>query len=622
MTAANALAARSACRATLDEPHHDGSDLYVAERPDRLGGEAVVRLRVPAATAVERVALRYVRDGEPRAVVAELDEEGESGAWWRASFPVANPMTRYRWLLGGGDAGYAWLNGLGVVRHDVPDDDDFVLGLGGDGPEWHLRSAVYQIFPDRFAPGPGATEPPAWAVSRSWDDLPTGRGAETPFEWFGGNLAGVERHLDHIESLGASTIYLTPVFPAGSTHRYDAMSFERVDPLLGGDAALSSLVGAAHRRGMRVIGDLTLNHTGEGHDWFIAARDHPDAIERSFFCFDDSLPHGYESWLGVRSLPKLDHRAPELRRRLLQDRDSILRRWLLPPFDLDGWRIDVANMAGRFGEVDVGHDLAREIRRAVSETKDDALLVAEHAHDPREDLRARGWHGTMNYAGFLRPVWCWLRGGDPGAELTRQFLGLPVGVPELGATEIVATMRAFRAGVPWSSVLHSWTLLDSHDTARFRTVAGSRERHVVGLGLAATTPGVPMVFAGDEIGLEGEWGEDARRTMPWDRPNTWDTALLAEFRRLLALRRSSEALARGSIRYAFVDDDVLAYLRETAHERLLCLASRTGHEPVRLPLAQLGCRELETLVGEDAPSEDGEAVLPAEGPAFNVWRLA
>ncbi len=620
MRVANALATRTA-RAALDEPHHDGSDVYVLERPDRLGREAVVRLRVPVRRSVERVALRYVRDGEPRAVVAELDEESASGDWWRASFPVANPTTRYRWLLGGGDVGYAWLNGLGMATHDVPDGDDFVLALGGDGPDWHLRSAVYQIFPDRFAPGPGASESPAWAVPRSWVDLPTGRGAETPFEWFGGNLGGIERHLDHIESLGTSTIYLTPVFPAGSTHRYDATSFERVDPLLGGDAALSSLVAAAHRRGMHVIGDLTVNHTGDGHDWFVAARDRAEAVERSFFWFDDSLPHGYESWLGVPSLPKLDHRAPELRRRLCRDRDSILRRWLRPPFDLDGWRIDVANMAGRFGEVDVGQELAREIRRAVSETKSDALLVAEHAHDARDDLRAGSWDGTMNYAGFLRPVWCWLRREDLGTELTRQFFGLPVGVPKLGSTEIVATMRAFRAGVPWSSVLHSWTLLDSHDTARFRTVAGSRERHVIGLGLAATTPGVPMVFAGDEIGLEGEWGEDARRTMPWDRPDQWDTVLLAEFRRLIALRRSSEALARGSIRYAFVDDDVLAYLRETGGERLLCLASRTDHGPVRLPLAQLGCTELETLVGEDASSEDGEAVLPADGPAFSVWRL-
>ena len=199
---------------------------------------------------------------------------------------------------------------------------------------------------------------------------------------------------------------------------------------------------------------------------------------------------------------------------------------------------------------------------------------------------------------------------------------MPIGVPHLDGAAAVATMRAFRAGVPWESTLHSWTLLDSHDTARFRTVAGSRAAQLAGVGLQMTTPGVPMVFAGDELGLEGEWGEDARRTMPWDRPDAWDRELLDAYRRLIALRRSSRALARGGIRYAAVGADAIAYLRETPGERVLCLASRAPHEPVRLPLAALGCAELETLYGADAVLADGTALLPAEGPAFHAWRLS
>jgi alpha-glucosidase len=136
-----------------------------------------------------------------------------------------------------------------------------------------------------------------------------------------------------------------------------------------------------------------------------------------------------------------------------------------------------------------------------------------------------------------------------------------------------------------------------------------------------TTPGVPMVFAGDELGLEGEWGEDARRTMPWDRPEEWDRPLHEEYRKLIALRRSSQALARGGIRYAAVGDDAIAYLREAGDDRLLCLASRGGHEPVRLSLGALGCSGLEPLYGSDAEPVDGHALLPAEGPSFHVWRL-
>jgi alpha-glucosidase len=182
-------------------------------------------------------------------------------------------------------------------------------------------------------------------------------------------------------------------------------------------------------------------------------------------------------------------------------------------------------------------------------------------------------------------------------------------------------MRAFRAGLPWPSVLHSWPLLDSHDTPRFRTVAGSRDRHVVGIGLQMTSPGVPMVFAGDEFGLEGDWGEDARRTMPWDRPESWDTALLEAYRRLIALRRSSDALARGGIRFAAVGEDAISYLRESRGERLLCLASRSSHAPISLPLAALSCSSLEPLYGGAAVCAGGLATLPSDGPAFHVWRL-
>ena len=127
-----------------------------------------------------------------------------------------------------------------------------------------------------------------------------------------------------------------------------------------------------------------------------------------------------------------------------------------------------------------------------------------------------------------------------------------------------------------------------------------------------TTPGVPMIFAGDELGLEGEWGEDARRTMPWNRRDEWDGALLDEYRRLSALRRGSPALARGGIRYVHVSDDAIAYLRETPEETLLCLAARARHDPIRVPF-----RPLETLYGGDA--QDG--VLPDSGPGFHVWRI-
>ena len=248
------------------------------------------------------------------------------------------------------------------------------------------------------------------------------------------------------------------------------------------------------------------------------------------------------------------------------------------------------------------------------------MLIAEHGHDFRDDLAGGGWHGTMNYAGFLRPAWEWLRGDELPDELRRYFLGTPVGLPRLTGQAVIATMRTFRARRPWQSILHSWNLLDSHDTARFRTVAGSRELQEVGIGLQLTLPGVPMVFSGDELGLEGV-GRGRTTHNAVGKPESWDAELLATYVRMIALRRSSEALARGGLRHVSIGEDSVVYLREHGDERLLCLAARAEHEPVRVSLAALGCRTLETVLGGDASCAAGIATLPGHGPAFHVWRL-
>ena len=172
--------------------------------------------------------------------------------------------------------------------------------------------------------------------------------------------------LDHLASLGVYLLYLTPVFPAASNHRYDAASFDRVDPLLGGDEAYIRLIEAAHARGMRVIGDLTSNHSGDTHEWFRSAHRNPGAPEQEFYYFTDAGNTEYVSWLGYDSLPKFDWSSRELRDRFIEGEDSVVARWLKPPFGRDGWRLDVANMTGRFGAVDYLPDVARGVRRAVT----------------------------------------------------------------------------------------------------------------------------------------------------------------------------------------------------------------------------------------------------------------
>lgn len=562
---------------------------------------------------------------------APAEPEGSPGGdvWWRVDIEVRNPVTGYRFLLETSD-GQRWLTAAGLYRHDVPDVTDFRLVAHEPPPSWAAEAVVYQIFPDRFARSPGAglgplpaDQLPDWAIPCAWDAPVIGRGPETPYQFYGGDLDGIVGHLDHIAALGANTIYLTPIFPARSNHRYDASSFHGVDPLLGGDAALIRLAEAVHRRGMRILGDITTNHCGDTHPWFRAALASAAAPEREMFyfrepgvrCGNDDLD--YESWNGFASLPKFNWASTELRRRFLTGPESIAQRWLLPPFNLDGWRVDVANMTGRRGPDAFTHEVARLLRRTVSVVRGDGLLVAEHAHDSTADLDRDGWHGTMNYAGLTRPVWSWLRGAD--LELP-DFMGVPGGVPRRDGHDVVATMRLFAALTSWRSRTHSWTMLGSHDTARIRTVVGTAAAVEVALGLMMTLPGVPMIFAGDEIGLTGVNGEDARRPMPWQRPESWDLVTLRRYRELIGIRRSHRALRHGGLRWAYVDADAICFLRETGTERLLVLARRAPGAPLSLPVS---ARAAENLYG-DAPAScrrDGTVVLPGDGPSFQLWRL-
>jgi alpha-glucosidase len=604
--------------------HHDGSALYASSMSPQLGETLTLRLRTRADHQPDKVVLRTVRDGEPHVIEAEAKERAGDVVWWTASIVVRNIETHYRWLLIGGAYDFTWLTAGGLVDFDVPDATDFVVSATAPPPDWAYSAVVYQVFPDRFArshgiPEEAATPPtgasvPEWAVPRAWTDPVEGRGANTPREYFGGDLDGVREHLDHIEALNADVLYMTPVFPAQSLHRYDAATFDTVDPLLGGDPAMRRLIDAAHADGIRVVGDITLNHCGRTHDWFVAAQD-PEAPERDYFHFDPELTYGYECWFNVPSLPKFDHSSGALRARLVSDESSPVRHWLRE--GLDGWRVDVANMAGRMGSVDVTHEFARDVRSAMALESDEALLVAEHGHDASGDLLGDGWHGTMNYAGFTRQVWCWLRSPD----FHETFLGLPVEVPVMSGEQFVASLRAFHARIPWRSLIASWNILGSHDTARIRTVVGSADRQIAALALAVGLPGVPMVFAGDEIGAAGLWGEDSRTPFPWHDEARWDTGTLGAYRSLLGVRRSSPALATGGLRWMHVGNDAVAFVREHPSETVLVIVARGQAESVRVPLADLGGSGIEHVFGFPATVVAGQIVVEVPSAGAGVWRV-
>ena len=484
-------------------PHHDGSDLYVSSSAPQIGDHVVLKVRVPRGDKATKIWVRLFHDGEPRTFELKKGKANSVETWWSVSIEILNPLTHYRFLLV--DKGtYRWLNGEGVFHRDVVDREDFQIIAKPGYPEWIKSAIFYQIFPDRFAKSQAKPDLPSWAVPKDWNSLPTGRGPNVSTEFYGGDFEGIQQHLSHLEDLGVNAIYFTPFFPARSAHRYDASSFEHVDPLLGGDEAFFEFSNVAREKGFRIMGDLTSNHCGLGHEWIQTALKNPDAKERDFFYWDKAIRHGYVGWWGVASLPKLNYTSPLLQEKMYAGADSIVKKWLKPPFSNDGWRIDVGNMTGRHGVQDLNQQVMRGIRNAMDETNPDAWLVAENADHSPSDLDGFGWHGTMNYVGFARPVWGWL---SKSAKFADDFMGLPAPIPTFPAESMVEMMRSFAAGIPWRSLTASMLLLDSHDTARFRTVTGrDRARHIAGATMLLSYPGVPSIFAGDEIGLEGEWG--------------------------------------------------------------------------------------------------------------------
>src|SRR4029453_10538159 len=235
----------------LAQPHHDGAPLHAPTAAPAPGEAVGVFLRVPRDDGCPGAWARTPPDAEPHLLAGTVDRETASETWWRFDITVRNPLTGYRFLLGGGPRGYRWRNGTGVHTHDVTDAGDFLLSSAAPPPAWARDAVVYQVFPDRFARSAGADgrPVPAWAQPAGWDDPVGQRGPGAAAKLYGGDLDGITEHLDHLAEVGINALYLTPFFPAESNHRYNASSFEEVDPLLGGDKALARLSQEVHGRG-------------------------------------------------------------------------------------------------------------------------------------------------------------------------------------------------------------------------------------------------------------------------------------------------------------------------------------------------------------------------------------
>ena len=483
-------------------------------------------------------------------------------------------------------------------------------------PAWFGEGVTYQIFPDRYCrlspPNPAGMIGDRW-VHEDWYEAPAWMPEDGEIknrDFFGGSLAGVTAHLDDLEALGVTSIYFCPIFESASNHRYNTADYTKIDPMLGSKRDFKTLCTEAKKRGIRVILDGVFNHTGSQSIYFNADGFYPtlgaaqsqESPYYDWFQFRE-WPGSYDAWWGISTLPNVREDCPDYVDYIIEGENSVVKRWLRA--GASGWRLDVAD--------ELPDEFIEKLRAAVEATDPDAMLLGEVWEDAsnkisysrrRKYLLGKELHGVMNYP-FRAALLNFLLGGP--AENFRE------------------AMETLRENYPPAAFYSAMNFLGTHDTPRILTLLGgcplpesreaqsaflltpeqrraALERLHVAAAILFTFPGSPMIYYGDETGLEGAADPFNRRTYPWGRE---DQALLDWFRRLGQLRKGRASLRRGSLSWLEAAGPLLAYLREDGGEATATLVNASPQERI-VSLPEGGFRDL--LTGEDIPGR--EASVP------------
>lgn len=439
-------------------------------------------------------------------------------------------------------------------------------------PDWVLDAVFYQIFPDRFARGSSAsTDVQPWGSPPTRDNF------------LGGDLDGIIDHLDHLVDLGITALYLTPIFTAGTNHRYDTCDYTRIDPMLGDEAAFDGLIAAARHRGIAVVLDAVLHHCGEGHWAFRDVIANGPASPYADWFFIDSYPvtadpePTYQTCSGCWYLPKLNVDNPELRQYLF----DAIAHWTAK--GIDGWRLDVPYMID-------SDTFWPEFRRVVREVNPDAYIVAEVWEEAGQWTSGTTSDAAMNYQ--LRDA------------LLAFFVDRRTGATALADHAAAIDTAAGDAGG------HMLNLLASHDTARLRTTCGGEpDLTVLAMATMLAMRGTPMIYYGDEVGMTGFNDPECRGAMPWE-PDTWDTHTLESLQRFIAARAASVALRRGTQHLSAATDDVVHIQRNHPDQTVDIYANRAD-VPAQITPGHPGC---DLLTGTAVAA--GPLQLPRRGIVY------
>lgn len=564
---------------------------------------------------------------------AESDEDFD---YYEYKLQLTEEKVTYRFMVETGKIS-AIYDTRGTVR-EANEYYDFVIFPGFKTPEWAKGAVMYQIYVDRFCNGDPFNDVLTDEYSYigdhvhhvdNWYQYPAQMDVR---EFYGGDLQGVLNKMDYLENLGIEAIYFNPLFVSPSNHKYDIQDYDYIDPHFGkivvdkgkllekGDkdnthatkyinrvtnkANLEAsnelfikVVEEAHKRGIKVILDGVFNHCGSFNKWIDRERIYENAKGyekgafvakespyKDYFAFrGDHWPynHSYDGWWGHDTLPKLNYEGSE---DLFEYVLKIAAKWVSPPFNADGWRLDVAADLGHTPKFN--HHFWQEFRRVVKEANPNAIILAEHYGNTRDWLQGNEWDTVMNYDAFMEPITWFLTGMEKHSDDYREDL--------LGNADCFwGAMRHHSANFATPSWQVAMNELSNHDHSRFLTRTNHRVGRNSTLGPEAanqninkavfreavvmqmTWVGAPTIYYGDEAGLCGFTDPDNRRTYPWGRED-WD--MIAFHKNIIRIRKDITALRTGSLKYIDADYNYLAYARFDRQDQCIILVNNNHHE--------------------------------------------
>lgn len=567
-----------------------------------------------------------------------------------------------------------YYNNVGLCN-SVEEYYNFTMTPGFHTPDWAKGAVFYQIYVDRFYNGDRSNDVEddeyfyigeGTSKVTDWNKYPAAMGVR---EFYGGDIAGVMQKLDYLQELGVEVLYLNPIFVSPSNHKYDIQDYDYVDPHFGrivkdegevlqrdengnlkadptypnksasryicrvtdkenleaSNKLFAEFVEEVHRRGMKVILDGVFNHCGSFNKWLdreciyenapgyekgaYVAEDSP---YNTFFKFRERQwpynPH-YDGWWGHDTLPKLNYEeSPSLFDYIMH----VGRKWVSPPYNVDGWRLDVAADLGQSGEYN--HYFWKEFRHNVKEANPDALVLAEHYGDPTEWLKGDEWDTVMNYDAFMEPLTWFLTGVEKHSDEYRQD---QLGNPD----SFFGSMRHFMTRFHTQSLLVAMNELSNHDHSRFLTRTNRKVGRTAYLGPEAagegidksimrlavmiqmTWPGAPTIYYGDEAGLCGWTDPDNRRAYPW---GSEDQELIDFHKEIIRIHKDYQALKTGSILFLHGQYSFISYGRFDEQDKFV-IAINSGEQPVSidLPVWRLGMTEGNRMARLINTSQDG-----------------